>query len=202
MRRKLTILAVWFLLTMIVLVLNISLLSAYQKGKTLSLSVPNDFLILPTHSITTPTSTGTISDVKISGEDARAIILENFIRRYKPSSPFLPYTQNLVHEADAYNLDFRLLPAIAMCESSLGLRIPSSDSFNAWGIAVYTRDNKGKHFENWEQAISWVAKYMKEKYYDRGITDLYDIGAIWAPPSITNEYSWTRCVQGFMDKME
>ena len=37
-----------------------------------------------------------------------------------------------------YGFDFRLLPAIAMCESNLGKRVPLKAGFNPFGIAVYT----------------------------------------------------------------
>jgi len=149
-----------------------------------------------------PSSSGKVLGSSITADDARTLIIERFIKRFRADSPFLTLAKKIVEEADRYQIDFRLVPAIAMCESNLGSRIPSSDSYNAWGIAVYTSTLKGKRFDGWPEAITWVTKFIREKFYDRGITDLRDIGAIWAPPSVNNDYSWTRCVQGFMDKME
>ena len=149
-----------------------------------------------------PTSSGKVLGSSVTADDARTLIIERFVKRFRPDSPFLEHTEKIVEESDRNHIDFRLIPAIAMCESNLGIRLPSKDSFNAWGIAVYTNTKTGKHFENWPAAITWVATFLREKFYDRGITDLQDIGAIWAPPSVDNNYSWSRCVQGFMDKME
>jgi len=148
-----------------------------------------------------PISSGKVIGSSITADDARILIVERFIERFHPNSPFLPFVKNIIEEADRYDIDFRLVPAIAMCESNLGKRLPSQDSFNAWGIAVYTSTGKGKHFEDWPSAIAWVTKFLHEAFYAKGITDLRDIGAIWAPPSIANNHSWSRCVQGFMDKM-
>jgi len=89
-----------------------------------------------------------------------------------------------------------------MCESNVGKRMPSSDSYNAWGISVETGELSGAKFPNWLYAIDWVSRYMKEKYYDRGISTLTDIGAIYAPPSVENGNSWASCVEHFMEEIQ
>jgi len=202
MMRKLTFTLVWFQVTCIVLICNISFLAAYKRGTAARLTYPiHQYPNLDIHKAL-PASSGKVLGSSITSDDARSLIIERFIKRYRPDSPFLPLTDIIVQEADRNEIDFRLVPAIAMCESNLGIRIPSSKSFNAWGIAVYTNTNKGKHFEDWTSAIMWVSQFLREKFYAKGITDLKEIGSIWAPPSVANNYSWTRCVQGFMDKME
>jgi len=202
MMRKLTFLIIWFQVTCIVLLFNLTFLSAYRNGSSVSIPYPTEYYPDLDIQMSVPTSSGKVLASSITANDARTLIIERFILRFRPDSPFLPHAQKIVEEADRYDLDFRLVPAIAMCESNLGKRLPSSDSFNAWGIAVYTNTMKGKHFEDWPAAISWVAKFLHDTFFDKGITDLRDIGAIWAPPSVNNNDSWSRCVQGFMDKME
>jgi len=202
MVRKLTFLIVWFQVTCIVLLFNLSFLSAYRQGKTASIPFPTQLYPDLEFQNALPSSSGKVLSSSITADDARTLIVERYIKRFRSDSPFLIHAQKIVEEADRYQIDFRLVPAIAMCESNLGFRLPSSDSYNAWGIAVYTNTLKGKHFEGWPEAITWVTKFIREKFYDRGITDLIDIGAIWAPPSVNNNFSWTRCVQGFIDKME
>jgi hypothetical protein len=202
MVRKLTFILIWFQVTAIVLLFNLSFLSAYKSGSTLSIPYPSELYPDLEFQMAAPSSSGKVLGSTITADDARTLIVERFIKRFRPDSPFLSHADTIVEEADRYQIDFRLIPAIAMCESNLGFRLPSSDSFNAWGIAVYTNSMKGKHFDGWKAAISWVTKFIREKFYDKGITDLQEIGAIWAPPSVDNNYSWTRCVQGFMDKME
>ena len=110
-----------------------------------------------------------------------------------------PYANLIVSEADRLGLDFRLIPAIAMCESGAGRRMPKKNEYNFAGVAVYTGQNQGKAFDSWEHAITWVTQYVKERYYDRGITQLQDIGVIWAPPSAANGGSWANCVESFQN---
>ena len=111
------------------------------------------------------------------------------------------YANLFITLADKYSLDYRLVLSIAMCESNLGKRIPSSDSYNAWGISVYTGQQSGATFNGWEPAISWVTRYLKSKYYDRGLSTPKEIGAVWAPPSVEKDHSWAFCVQSFMDEI-
>ncbi len=148
-----------------------------------------------------PVGTGKVLAASIEAADARELLIRSFIQTFQPNSPMLPYTKSFIEAADAYNIDFRLIPAIAMCESNLGSRIPSKDSFNAWGIAVYTGQQHGKTFNDWPHAIDWVGQYIREKYYNRSITNLVEIGAIWAPPSVAKENSWATCVEGFMEQI-
>ncbi len=111
------------------------------------------------------------------------------------------YADLIVKEADTYGIDFRLLPAIAMCESNLGKHMPLKAGFNPFGIAVYTGTLKGKNFDNWEHSIEWVSQYIHDKYYAQGVTKLTDIGAIWAPPSVAHGNSWANCVQYFEESI-
>jgi hypothetical protein len=202
MSRILIFLLICFQVTALVTLSLLSFTFAKKQGTVLSLPYPTELFPILEMQKTLPSSSGKVVGSSITAEDARTLIVERFIKRFRHDSPMLPYADEIVEEADKNSIDFRLVPAIAMCESNLGSRLPSSDSYNAWGIAVYTNTLKGKHFNNWTHAISWVSNYLREKFYSRGITSLYDIGAIWAPPSVDNNYSWTRCVQGFMDKME
>lgn len=137
--------------------------------------------------------------VSIDPADARSELVRLFMLKYQQSSPMLPYTDQIVANADANGIDYRLVPAIAMCESNLGVRIPSKDSYNAWGIAVYTGEKSGRKFQNWSDAISWVSQYISSSYYSRGITDLKQIGAIWAPPSVNTGHSWANCVKQYQE---
>jgi hypothetical protein len=135
----------------------------------------------------------------IVSADARGLLLANFLNEH--NSPMAPYADLIVAKADANNIDFRLIVSIAMCESNLGKRMPSRDSFNPFGIAVYTGQQNGKKFNDWEHAIGWISEYLRTRFYDRGISDLKEIGAIWAPPSVANGYSWTNCVGHFMNSI-
>ena len=186
---------IWFQVTVILLLVNLTLLST--KNTALLAKKPTSTNIILAPSI----GSGKVLGTSIATGDARGLLLHNFIEHYQPNSAFLSLSDYLVITADKYGLDYRLIPAIAMCESNLGTHIPSHDSFNAWGIAVYTGQQSGKKFNDWQAAIDWVGKFIKEKFYDKNITNLNDIGAIWAPPSVEKDYSWTKCVSSFMNEM-
>jgi len=98
--------------------------------------------------------------------DGRSVIIDNFLAKH--NSPMTGLGQVFVQAADQYGLDYRLLPAIAFQESTLGKRMPKN-SHNAWGWAIYTGETSGAKFRNWEHAIFTVAKGLKTDYIDRGL---------------------------------
>src|SRR3972149_8712751 len=75
-----------------------------------------------------------ISFPSISGgpvaSDARVELVRQYLDAY--NSPLEPFAGELVAAADKYELDFRLLTAIAQQESNLCKIIPHG-SFNCWG---------------------------------------------------------------------
>lgn len=189
---------IWFPLTFILILCNLWLLAgSYQQ---LPVQAHKTQPIQSNHNITASNDTAKILNSIVIAGDARALLLKSFLDEH--TSPMAPFADLIVEEADKHGLDYRIVVAIAMCESNLGKRIPSSDSYNAFGIAVYSNQKTGKKFDNWEHAITWVSQYLKEKYYDQGITNLRDIGAKWAPPSVENGYSWSNCVDTFLTAIQ
>ncbi len=198
MASKFAVIVLWFPLTFVLLVVNIALLirmsqqpkMAYWNAQPLKNS---------SFQLTAAPGTSQVLSASVVSADARIFLVESFLTKH--NSPMAPYADTIVMEADRFGIDYRLIPAIAMCESNAGKRMPKKDEFNAFGIAVYTGQQNGAAFTSWPHAIGWVSQYLKTKYYDRGITDLKDIGAIWAPPSVANGYSWTNCVETFRDSI-
>ncbi|MBI3576878.1 glucosaminidase domain-containing protein [Candidatus Gottesmanbacteria bacterium] len=186
----------WFPLTFVLLLVNLVLLGASSKA---SASISEQYPRPLAHRVTASAGTAQILGASVVAGDARGLLLKRFLEKY--GSPMAPYADLIVQQADANSIDFRLTVAIAMCESNLGKHIPSHDSFNPFGVAVFTGTQSGKKFESWEHAISWVSTYLRTNFYDRGITNLRDIGAIYAPPSVANGYSWTTCVEQFMGQI-
>ncbi len=186
----------WFPLTFVLLLLNLALLGASSKA---SATISEQYPQLPAHRVTASAGTAQILGASVVPGDARSLLLQKFLEKHQ--SPIAPYANSIVSKADEYGFDYRMLPAIAMCESNLGKRMPKIAEFNAFGIAVYTGQQNGKAFTSWEHAISWVSEYLYTKFYNRGITDLRDIGAIYAPPSVENGYSWTNCVEQFINNI-
>ena len=192
MTAKVLLVIAWFPLTVVLLLVNLALLSSTVKSSP-SGTISSAGIL--TRRVAAGAGTAQILGTSVVAGDARALLVENYLRGY--DSPLTPYAGLIVQEADLNGLDFRLVIAIAMCESNLGKKIPSHDSFNPFGIAVYTGSQSGKKFASWENAVVWVSNYIKTFYYDRGIRNLQDIGAIWAPPTEANGHAWSGCVSGF-----
>lgn len=142
-----------------------------------------------------PRSAGEVLSAVII-QDARPEILEKFFKRY--NSPLAPHARYLVEVADKYELDYRLLPSIAMQESGGGKIIPPG-SYNAWGYAITETQSLG--FLGWEQAIDRVARGVKRDYIDKGLITPEQIMTKYTPASLEKGGAWAKGVNFFMEQM-
>lgn len=83
--------------------------------------------------------------------------LENFFARYKCSDPDYDIAGNYLEYAHHYGIDWRLLPAISVKESTCGKHELYN---NWWGFGSYTGL---KHFKN----IYYGMDYIMSKFYDQ-----------------------------------
>ena len=132
-------------------------------------------------------------DTKIS--DARAANLKKFFRKH--NSILYDHADYIVQISDTYGFDYRLLPAIAMQESTLCRAIPV-DSHNCWGWGVYG-DNVIR-FASYEEAIKTVAEGIKKEYLDKGLTTASKIMQKYTPSSPNG--SWAYAVNKFLRDLE
>ena len=140
-----------------------------------------------------------LSDYEVKSEgsvayDIRVTNLKSFFRKY--NSPLFDYSEHIVKKSDQYKLDYRLLPAIAMKESTLCKNIPSN-SHNCWGWGIY--DNKVTRFDSYEDAINTISKGLKENYIDKGFITTTQIMQKYTPSS---NGSWARAVNIVMNYMD
>jgi len=135
-----------------------------------------------------------ILDDQIIIADKRIENLRMFFSRY--NSPLEPYTEYFVKTAEKYDLDYRLLPAIAMQESNLCKKAPK-DSYNCWGYGIYGK--KITKFSSYEEAIETVAKTLFIEYKSRGLVTPEEIMAKYTP---SNNGAWANSVSFFMDRLE
>lgn len=126
--------------------------------------------------------------------DARVEIIRQYLQKYR--SPLLPYAQNLVDTADKYDLDFRLLVAIAQQESNLCKKAPPN-SYNCWGWGIHSKGTL--RFSNYPEAIETVAKGLREEYFDKGYTTPEEIMSKYTPLS---PGTWAAGVNQFLEEME
>lgn len=139
-------------------------------------------------------SLGNVIQDQIAQEDARAEIVKQFFGRYK--SPLEPFALAVVEAADTYDLDFRLLPAIAMQESNLCKKAPE-DSYNCWGFGIYGK--KVTRFSDYEEAIAAVTKTLALKYKADGLDTPEEIMRRYTPRS---NGSWADSVEYFMNQLQ
>ena len=131
-------------------------------------------------------------------KEARPLILKKYLQAH--SSPLANQADFLIETAEKYDMDWRLLPAIAGQESTFCRTIPE-DSYNCWGWGVHSRGTK--KFETWEGAIETVAKGIKENYIDQGYSTPEEMMKKYCPRSITEAGgSWAEGIKYFIWEMD
>lgn len=133
------------------------------------------------HLLNTPSSTHSLTEREsalytIRKENIRK--LESFFA--KNESPLYPYARLIVEQAEQYGIDYRLIPAIAMNESTLCKNI-HEDSYNCWGWGIY--GDKVTRFESYEDAIRTITKGIREQYYNKGLSSPSAIMKVYTPSS-------------------
>lgn len=108
--------------------------------------------------------------------DVRADTLRTYLKAH--NSPLADYADVFIAQADKYQIDWKLLPAISGVESTYGLALPQG-SYNAWGYGIY--GNQVRTFSSWEDAISTISHDIRTKYMDTWkATNVEEIGHIYA----------------------
>ena len=124
--------------------------------------------------------------------DMRPYIVENFLKNTQLEN----YSEQIVEASDKYGINWRLIPAIAMRESGGGDKARPG-SFNAWGF-----ENGRTNFDSWESAIESVAKTLRIRYVDKGMTTPEEIMAVYAPPQLSTGGKWAQDINYFFSKLE
>ncbi len=109
--------------------------------------------------------------------DGRVVLVDNFLQQN--GSPMTGMGKVFIEAADKYNLDWKLLPAIAYQESSLGKKTPYG-SYNAFGWGVVDGSQVGANFANWQDAIFTVAQGLRVNYLDKGLKTPETINPVYA----------------------
>jgi hypothetical protein len=111
----------------------------------------------------------------LDGIDYRKLRLYHFLK--EKDSPLKTHTDDFIHAADVWDIDWRLLPAITGLESAYGTRlVPNSYNGYGWAGGYF-------YFEGWDQSIFYVSRKLKNKYYQQGLNTPYKIGSVYAPPN-------------------
>lgn len=130
-------------------------------------------------------------------KEARPLILKRFLESYH--SPLAPHANSILEVSTKYNLDWRLLTAIAGNESLFGRVVPHN-SYNAWGWGVHSQGTV--RFGSWEEGMERVARSLRQDFLDQGLITLELIMSRYAPVSVENDYPWADNVRYFMERLE
>lgn len=114
------------------------------------------------------------SHIEAKKLDRQAEILTNYFAQF--DSPLQYHAQDFIDAAKTYNVDWKLVPAIAGVESTFGKFIPGG--YNAWGWGVY--GTQAIYFDSWRDGIFTVTRGLKENYINKGLTDPYSINPVYA----------------------
>jgi hypothetical protein len=129
-----------------------------------------------------------INENKLSKEEIEFNKKVSNIKTYlsKRGAPLANYAEEFVKAADKYDIDYRLVAAISIIESSGGEH--TFRQYNAWGW--------GKSgFDSWKDGIWSVSKGLS-KYYASGRTTPQTIAPSYCPPSASE---WARKVSYVMN---
>lgn len=124
-------------------------------------------------------------------KEKRIKILKAYLEDH--NSPMTESASTFVETAEENNLDWRFVASISGVESYFGKHIPYN-SYNGWGWGVY--GNNVLRFTSWNEAITVISQTLKSRYVDRGATDIYSIGRIYA-----SDPNWANKVQHFMNDL-
>lgn len=123
--------------------------------------------------------------------DKQATILASYLAKY--NSPLQYHAQDFIDAAETYQLDWKMVPAIAGVESTFGKFIPGG--YNAWGWGVY--GTQAIYFDSWRDGIFTIAKGLREGYLNKGLTDPYSMNRVYAASPF-----WGGKVSYFMRDLE
>lgn len=186
MIKKMELAFLWFFATPILLISSIYILHTKNKPQAdFSTNLPALITAVSADNSLAPQVLG----VQIS--DARPYILEKFLK----GTPLEAYSSFIIETSDKYNIDYRFIPAIAMKESQGG-RTARAGSYNAWGF-----ENGRTNFDSWEGAIENVAKTLKTRYVDKGLSTPEAIMPIYAPPQVSTGGKWAKDINLFFSRM-
>lgn len=123
--------------------------------------------------------------------DSQAKVLADYLKRH--DSPLQYSAQDFIDASREYDLDWRLVAAIAGVESTFGKAIPGG--YNAWGWGVY--GNQAIYFKSWKEGIFVISEGLKKGYVDKGLNNPYSMNRVYAASP-----AWGGKVSYFMRDLE
>lgn len=148
----------------------------------------------------TPVSSIILENILNEKEKRKKILtleryLTDFVGKDNHKSPLIGYEEHIVEISEKYELDYKLIPAIARKESRMGTDGGEGKTgrpfrpYNAWGLMT-------KHsFNNWEHGIEEAGRILSEVYFEQGLDTVEKIAPKYCPP---DHEDWAKDVKQFM----
>jgi hypothetical protein len=130
--------------------------------------------------------------------DSTSQSVQYYLNRYQ--SPMRGTGESLVQAAREFEVDPFLILAIAQCETNLGKKSPEG-CYNPFGLGIYGQ--KKICFTSWEESYQLMAKTLRKKYLDQGLTTPEQIMEKYCPVSLEEKDGhWAKCVNRFKKEAE
>ena len=188
----------WLLATTGVILLSIAGVYYFSQPKVALFGVGNQEPVASADNADTLAADNTtVQGVQtvVESEDSRPVIIAKFLERNNsPMKPYDYYGRRLVEIADVYNLDFRLLPAIAMLESNLCKNTHSDAPHNCLGFGIHSEGTLD--FESYEAGFERAAKELRTYYVNDGLITTEMVGERYA-----SSPTWAERVDQFMAEL-
>lgn len=165
-------------------------------------STPKDKILGATVSSSEPANVflaqnnfGNVVSSSVLPDNSTPLIIENYLKRYR--SPLLSFKDAIILYSEKYNVDPKLIVAIAQQESNLGKTSPE-DCYNAWGWGIHAGGTTC--FTNWDEAIETVTRGIAKSYCARGLCD--DPCEMMKKYTPRSNGSWCFGINHFLEEME
>lgn len=187
----------WFLLSTSAVLVGSSAYSFFFLAKESGLPSRFEMTQLPKIQGKEEAKNSLLVSTIIESEDARAELVAQFLERHNsPMTPYDFYGRKIVEIADRYQIDFRLLPAIAMQESNLCKNTNPGAPGNCLGFGIHKSGTLD--FDSYEAGFERAGRELKAYYIDKGLVTVELIEKKYTPSS---NGSWANSVNQWMAEM-
>lgn len=112
--------------------------------------------------------------------------IDDYIKSAVPGSPMIGQGKTFVTSGQKYNVNPGLMVAIGQQESSFGSKgVVLTHPYNYYGMTAV--GGGFASYASWDESINNHARYLREKYLDKGLVTIEQIGAKYAPVGAGND---------------
>jgi hypothetical protein len=138
---------------------------------------------------------------KVISQEAKNQIIKNYLIKYEAPLVLQNEVDYLVQRANEYQVDPRLIVAIARKESTFCKNIAKlpdgTSSNNCGGLGIY--GGTVQHFDSIHDWIDAEIRFMADAYIEHGVTDTCEIEKTHTPPA---KGVWCAAINYYISEMQ